>query len=261
MSKRAIIIVSILSLAVIATGIPLCVVYLSPKSDPLYVAHRGYSIDLPDNSSASFAAAAATTFWGIETDIRATADGVLICSHDDLVKYADGTALSIKDNTLATLLAKPLANDKTTEDAHLCTFAEYLTICQGGDKVAVVELKDHFSNADLALVLADVDTHYTRAKCIFIAFDYDNLTRLKALDAALALQYLSSTKNDPNLDVAIQEGISLDVHYSILTKKLVRKAHDKGLKVNVWTVDSNVVLGEVRRKGVDYVTSNKLHEN
>ena len=213
------------------------------------------------SAAAAFAAAAATTFWGIETDIRPTADGVLVCSHDDTVRFADGSTQSIKDNTLASLRAKPLANDKTDEEVYLCTFAEYLTICKGGGKVAVVELKDHFSTADLALVLADVDTHYTRAKCIFIAFDYDNLTRLKALDATLALQYLSSTKNDPNLEVAIQEGISLDVHYSILTKKLVRKAHDKGLKVNVWTVDSNVVLGEVRRKGVDYVTSNTLHDN
>ena len=54
----------------------------------------------------------------------------------------------------------------------------------------------------------------------------------------------------------LQEGIPIDVRQSILTTRLVEAFHEKGLTVNVWTVNRKLDLAIVRVKQVDYVTSN-----
>jgi glycerophosphoryl diester phosphodiesterase len=50
----------------------------------LIIAHRGYHAKTPENTLASFEAAIALGVDGIETDIRLSADGLLILYHDRL---------------------------------------------------------------------------------------------------------------------------------------------------------------------------------
>ena len=263
MTKRnkIIIIVAAIALFVIGAGVFIGVVFFSPMSDPLYVAHRGYSKTNPDNTPLSFAAAANKGFWGIETDIRFTKDGIPVCAHDADVKFEDGTSLVIAENTYAALREKPLKNTKTADKVYLCPFEEYLTACANGDKVAVIELKTICSADELVLLLTKVDALHSRAKSAFIAFDYENLTALRMADESLALQYLSETKNDPRFEDCLKDGISIDVKYNVATKALVKKFHKNGLKVNVWTINTDWRRGEMRRLGVDFITSDVYYKN
>lgn len=67
------------------------------------VAHRGYSAKYPENSFASFDAAIAAGADYVETDVRMTRDGVLVCSHDPDLKRIAGRATKIADTTVAEL--------------------------------------------------------------------------------------------------------------------------------------------------------------
>lgn len=252
---------SVLTAALVGAGTFLGVVYLSPKSTPLYVAHRGYSEYNPDNTPLAFTAATKVGFWGIETDVRKTADGVYVCVHDPDVKYEDGASLLVSENDYATLRAKPIRNDKTADKVYLCPFTEYLDICRKGKVTAVVELKQEYSDAEIAEILALVDEHYDRASCVFIDFNYGNLLRIKAADPSLPLQYLSQTKNDPTFDRCLEDGISIDVKYDVLKSSLVKKFHAKGLSVNVWTINTAWQRNRARRLKADYITTNLYHEN
>lgn len=53
------------------------------KNRPLVIAHRGGALLAPENSAAAFRAAGAAGADMVETDVRQTADGALICFHDD----------------------------------------------------------------------------------------------------------------------------------------------------------------------------------
>lgn len=255
MKKSMIFLIAVPAAILLGGAVFAGVVFLSPKSDPAYVAHRGYSGKFRPNTVAAFEAAAEENFWGIETDIRTTKDGALVCEHDETVKYKDGTELAVASSTLAELRAKPLKNDVSNDDVCLATFEEYLAACKKGNKIAVIELKESCSSEKLREILSVVDEAYDRSKCAFIAFDYGNLTRLKAEDASLSLQYLSETKGDPMFENALADGIAIDVHVRCVTKKLVNRFHKKGVKVNVWTVNDAWSLNKVRRAGVDYVTT------
>lgn len=259
--KKILIVISTFALFLIGAGTYVGVAFFSPMSKPLYIAHRGYSAINPANTPISFAAAANKKFWGIETDVRFTSDGVAVCNHDATVKYEDGTELTIAEHSYAELRAKPMKNDKTADKVYLCPFTEYLDICAGGKKTAVIELKSDCSAEDVAALLALVDAHHSREKCVFISFNYGNLLAVRAADPDLPLQYLSSTQNDKTFDNCLKDGVSIDVKYDVVTKDLVKKFHDKGLKVNVWTIDDDKLRIKMRKLKVDFITSDCYYKN
>ncbi len=68
-------------------------------------------------------------------------------------------------------------------------------------------------------------------------------------------------KDDPHFGDCLKEGFSIDVCYIVVRRSLVKKFHDKGLDVNVWTINNKLRQNRVRRLGVDYITSNVYYEN
>ena len=256
------IVVVVLVTAIVMGGVMCIQRFTTPMSAPKYVAHRGFSNCHPENTAASFTAATENEkYYGIETDIRLTKDGYLVCSHDNTAVFVDGSKKVIEESTYAELTEKTLRNTKSDEAEHVCLFSEYLKICKKGNKVAVVELKDVFTEKMIAQALTEIDEFYDRKKCTVIAFDYDSLYRVRLADPSMDLQYLSSTLGDKNFKKCLEKRISIDIHYALATRNLVKKFHEKGLEVNVWTVDEKNVQNRVRRAGVDYITSNVLYED
>ena len=259
--KVMIAVFSVLAVTVIGGIVLLCICFFAPKSDPRYVAQRGYSHKYLGNTEEAFRAAASMEFYGIETDIRKTKDGFYICNHDATVKYANGEEKEISSTEFAELTSAPLKNDKTANEVYLCTFEKYLEVCASGNKVAVIELKEDFGSEDIRQILDIVDDKYDRKSVTFISFYFDALLRIKEEDGAIDLQYLSETKNDPVFSRCREKGISIDVRQSILTKKLVKSFHDAGLAVNVWTVNKEFDRNIVRIKGIDFITSDLFDKN
>jgi glycerophosphoryl diester phosphodiesterase len=56
---------------------------LEAEDGPLLIAHRGWSEDYPENTMEAFRAAVEAGCDAVEVDVRVTADGELICCHDE----------------------------------------------------------------------------------------------------------------------------------------------------------------------------------
>lgn len=67
------------------------------------IAHRGFSSRYPENSFESFDAAIAAGADCVETDVRMTCDGVLVCSHDPDLKRIAGRETKIADTAIDAL--------------------------------------------------------------------------------------------------------------------------------------------------------------
>jgi glycerophosphoryl diester phosphodiesterase len=75
-----------------------------PKSRrPLVVAHRGASIDAPENTLPAFELAWKQGAGAIEGDFRLTADGEVVCIHDPTTKRIWGGGLQVATSTLKEL--------------------------------------------------------------------------------------------------------------------------------------------------------------
>ncbi len=67
----------------------------------LLFGHRGAAAVAPENTLEGFAKALADGANALETDVHATSDGVLVCSHDPDGRRAAGVEARIADSTLA----------------------------------------------------------------------------------------------------------------------------------------------------------------
>ena len=67
------------------------------------VAHRGASLDAPENTLAAFRLAWSQGADAIEGDFRLTKDGRIACLHDDTTQRTAGLDLTVADSTLAEL--------------------------------------------------------------------------------------------------------------------------------------------------------------
>lgn len=77
--------------------------FLAAAPRPLAIAHRGGALLGPENTAEAFAASAGAGAEMVETDLRLSADGVLVCLHDaDLTRLA-GYPRRVAEADLATL--------------------------------------------------------------------------------------------------------------------------------------------------------------
>ena len=218
------------------------------------IAHRGYSSRYLMNTEQAFTEAAKHGSGGAETDIRRTKDGVYVCSHDADAVFADGTRLFVADATFAELTAKPLRNDKTDDDAYLCTFRRYLEIMRDNDMICFVELKGSFTDGQVGEVFRMVEEVYDLKRCILQSFDFDNLLRAREQFPTLPLMLTYGT-GESHYERCFDYGFSLDIDYNVVTEEIIKEFHDRGLEVAVWTVNTPEAFDRFKHMDVDYIES------
>lgn len=219
-----------------------------------FIAHRGYSGRYQMNTEEAFVKAVAHGSGGIETDVRVTADGVLVVNHDDAAKFADGTELDVATSTYAELTAKPLLNRFTDTDLRVCTFRRYLEICRDGNMVCFIEFKGVFSDEQINAAFELAREVYDLKMCSLQSFEFDNLIRTHKAFPELQIM-LTSGEINADVDRCLEYGFDIDMYYGCCTPEIVEKFHAKGLKVALWTANTKEALDACVALGVDYIES------
>ncbi len=220
-----------------------------------FIAHRGYSGRYQMNTEEAFLKAVEHGSGGIETDVRVTADGVLVVNHDDDVKFADGTALDVATSTYAELTAKPMRNNFTDTDLRLCTFRRYLEICRDGNMVCFIEFKGLFTNEQIDDAFHMAEEVYDLKMCSLQSFEFDNLIRTHKNFPELEIMLTAGSGNICDAERCLEEGFSIDAHYDAITPELIARFHEKGLKVALWTANTPEALEKCLSMNVDYIES------
>lgn len=218
------------------------------------IAHRGYSGKYLMNTELAFIKAGEHASGGAETDIRVTADGVPVCSHDKEVRFADGTQLIAEESLFSELTAKPLKNTLTDDELYLCTFRRYLEIMKQFGMICFIELKGSFSDEKEKLVYDTIKEVYDISRCILQSFDFDNLIRMKKTYPDLPLMYTYG-KGESHYERCFEYGISLDADKFVITQEMTDEFHAHGLAVGVWTVNEDEWLKKIKAMGADYIES------
>ena len=128
----------------------------------VYVAHRGLfdnAKGIPENSLPAFELAVKNGF-GIEMDVQASKDGVLVVFHDDTLKRMTGAEGKLCDYTFEELRALRLLDT----DCQIPTFEEFLKTANGVN--LVVEIKTHANVGEVEQKVYDALKGYTGNYCI-----------------------------------------------------------------------------------------------
>jgi glycerophosphoryl diester phosphodiesterase len=234
---------------------------ITNPNKPLMVAHRGVSGLEQENTHAAFVAAGNRSYYGVETDVHRTVDGKFIIIHDDNTGRVAIDKLVVEESTYDTLRGLLLLQKngvKGRTDIRLPNLEEYINICARYEKVAVLELKNEFTAADVYKIMGIIDKLGYLDKTIIISFCLKNLIRLRKRYPNVKAQFLLSVWEDKHMDSLIKYDLDLDIKYTAVTEELCRKIHEAGKVINTWTVDTPEEGYRVMQCGVDFITTNIL---
>lgn len=225
------------------------------------VAHRGVSGLELENTCAAFVAAGNRSYFGVETDVHVTADGQFIIIHDDSTGRVATEAMVVEQTDYAKLRSLQLKqkDGMLRTDLRLPSLEEYLSICKHYNKMCVLELKNPMEKEAVRQIVEISKAVYSLDKMIFISFSFQNMLYIREFAPDAAAQYLLGEAVTPaHIDAMAENKLDLDVYYQFMTKELLDTLHDRGIKVNCWTVDDPEWAEKLVNWGVDYITSNIL---
>jgi len=218
------------------------------------IAHRGAfkNTGAAENSIAALQHAIRLGCLGSEFDVHMSADSVLVINHDP----------TIQGLTIATSSANELVRLKLSSGANMPTLEAFLKsgLNQNNTKL-VLEIKPATNNAralQLAQkVVALVRDLKAQAWIDYISFDYNICLEIQRLDPFARVAYLNGDKAPAVL--AADKLWGFDYNFSVFQKneQWIDEAKQKGLTINTWTVNDEVMMKWFLERKIDFITTNE----
>ncbi len=222
---------------------------------PKVVAHRCFHKNAPENSMAALKAAQDLGAFGAEIDIWCTKDGKVVVGHDGNiggVAFQDHNYSEIKDLTLANGEKVP------TLEAMLDQIAAV-----PGTKL-IIEIKSH-SSIEQGNRAADEAVKLVKEKGLednveYIAFDFNLCKRVLINDPDAIVAYLNGDKAPTELHEAGLKGVDYSLAPYVNNPGWIAEAHDLGMIVNVWTLNSMSEFMTALNLKTDYISTDAPDE-
>ena len=226
----------------------------------MIIAHRGISLDLPENSLSAFNASWAVGVDGIEGDFHLTRDGSIVCIHDDNTSRVCNKNLVICNSTLQELKELNLqCEGKNHLNIKIPTLTEVLKTVPSGKKI-FVEIKCGVE------ILSPLIKELSRSKInsnqvVIISFDRQVVKELKEMAPEYKALLLYSYEEGREVSSLINEmfdikadGIGTD---NELSKEFVEKVIISGLEYHSWTIDNADTANQLISWGSNSITTNE----
>ena len=226
----------------------------------MIIAHRGISLDLPENSLSAFNASWAVGVDGIEGDFHLTRDGSIVCIHDDNTSKVCNKNLVICNSTLQELKELNLqCEGKNHLNIKIPTLTEVLKTVPSGKKI-FIEIKCGVE------ILSPLIKELSRSKInsnqvVIISFDRQVVKELKEMAPEYKALLLYSYEEGREVSSLINEmfdikadGIGTD---NELSKEFVEKVIISGLEYHSWTIDNADTANQLISWGSNSITTNE----
>lgn len=230
---------------------------------PRAFAHRGWHLDEltgMENSLAAFRRAVAEGYRYLETDVRATQDGVVVILHDaTLDRTTDGSGEVEQLDWAAVRTARVGGREA------VCRLADLLEELPGA--LLNVDVK-----ADSAIVPV-LDLLRSTGQWHRVCLASFSEARLQRLRRAAGSQLLTSMGTASVIALRLRSALSLpfgppirgglaqlpvrQYGITVVDRPLVRYAHRRGLEVHVWTVDRAAEMEALLDLGVDGLVTDR----
>jgi glycerophosphoryl diester phosphodiesterase len=230
-------------------------------------AHRGGALYPPnrhrENTRHAFGQAVALGYRYLETDVHATADGVLVAFHDSVLdRVTDRTG------TVAALPYAQVARARIAGRDPIPLLSELLTAFP--EARFNIDAKSDGAVDRLADTIAE---HEAYERVCVSSFSVARLHRLRRrlgprVASAASSAGIAVNRFVPWLTWALNSPapvLQLPVSYpfrgrrlSVLTPRLVRAVHRAGKRVQVWTIDDPATMTRLLELGVDGIFTDRI---
>ena len=237
--------------------------YWKGKFPVMVVAHRGFSGAAPENTLAAFRKAIEAGSDMIELDVHLSKDGKIVVIHDETLERTTNGQGKVADHTLQEIKKLDAGSWFNPQFAgeRIPALREVLALAQG--KVPVnIEIKNptHGKYAITELsekALQEVKRAEMLNQVIFSSFNPVSLEWIQKKEprAWVAFLYHRPWNSLPEL-TAGREFRVLNLRNIHISKEKIARIREEGMKVNVYTVNTDEELEQFVRWGVDGIITN-----
>jgi glycerophosphoryl diester phosphodiesterase len=229
------------------------------RNRPLVEAHRGDSLNAPENTLAAFACAIRLSVDSIELDVHLSKDGTLMVLHDDTIDRTTGGRGSVTSLTAAEL-ARLDAGAKFSPSfagERIPRLVDVLEMVADGEILLNVEIKATPPGIDVPRKVAALLRQFGGGRGhVVSSFDLQALLDVRAIDPDIPLALIG--RGPAILRLAVQHRLPwIHARHTTVTSALVAQAHAEGIRVNAWTVDDPGTLDYWTTIGLDKVCTNR----
>ena len=244
--------------------ISLFALFLSTSyAQPYIVGHRGSYWGV-ENTTEALINGALKGYQYLECDIKVASDGTIVLSHDDNTSRLGGS-LSISNSTIAQLKAETYTQTRggITYTGTICTLAEYLDICTKYNVLPLIELKwatgiNNNDQSGIPALVELIEQKGFRGTCIILTSMKPCLEYLRTHYPDIHLQLLSWKYSRKNFKWCKLWNIDADIHHTGINRKIIKKYHKNGLKINTWTINNDSTYQKYAEMGCDFITTDNL---
>jgi glycerophosphoryl diester phosphodiesterase len=238
----------------------------------LVYGHRGARMVRPENTIPAFEYAIEAGADALELDVWVTKDGVVVVSHDAELHApictGPGGKASIRTLTLSEVqqwdcgatVNPSFPKQVAVAGTRLPTLDEVLRLADRGAFTFLVEIKISAERPELApspeefaKLVADVVRRRGLEKRVVVqSFDFRPLAALQRIAPEIPTAALYGGAARPFAEIARESGSRMVApYYELVTKEAVSAAHQAGLRVVPWTVNTPEEWERLVAAGVD----------
>ncbi len=252
------------------------------QKQPLILAHRGSSGHYPENTMLAFKKAYESGADGVELDVQLSKDGVPVIIHDSTVDRTTNGSGKISDLSLKEIrFLNAAATFTEFEKQTIPTLEEYFEWVQDKLFVTNIEMKTYENEYEgiEQKVVQLLQQYKMEEKIIVSSFNYQTIERIKALAPELKcglltidFQTLEQAKefmpnlhieqhalNAPSNLIDYAKNLGVDYFhpsYCSFTPEVAKQITDRGLGINIWTVNHETDMSDLLREDVNAIITN-----
>jgi glycerophosphoryl diester phosphodiesterase len=224
---------------------------------PIVFAHRGASAYAPENTLVAFELAARQGAPAIEFDVKLSSDRKVIIIHDQTLNRTTNGSGAVTKHSLAALRELDAGSWKASEyQGEKIPLLDEVLEAVGRKVLINIELTNYATPFDgLVQEVAElVKKHALQERIIFSSFYFPNLMAAHRLLPTVPCAQLILDGGAGWLQRLAARFIELDAEHPYTTdvdEALVTRAHNRGRRVHVWTVNDPADMRRLRSCEVD----------
>ena len=247
-----------------------------------FIAHRGFPADqYTENTMNAFINALNRGFYGIETDIRVTCDGVFVLAHSESIwdcGYLCTDEVTDKIEREGRIEKLTYAQLQKLTSNKIVTVADFLEFMRDKQEKIFLEIKsltaisypsNTIVSSEVGMNLLDKQRRYQvrqllnliyekkmEDKVVISSFDADYLEKIREIDSNISIQYTAS-KADIDINYLIQHHFGIDMPLEWASDEQMQLLRQNNIVVCLYCADTREETLAAIEFGATNITTNK----